>query len=313
MKVLVAGATAGLGRSLVPELIAAGHEVTGMIGSESSAAALRAQGADVVLADGLNSAAVKAAMDTARPEVVVHQMTALKGGINFKKFDQSFAATNRLRTEGTDHLLAASQAAGVRRFVVQSYAGWNLQHGGSATKTEADPLDLDPAPSSRQTMDAIKHLESAVTTADGIEGIALRYSSFYGPTGDIGKGGSIVKLIQQRKLPLIGDGAGVWSFIHYDDAADATVKAVESTATGIYQIADDDPAPASVWLPEFARILNAKPPRHLPTWLARLAVGDVGVAAFTTIRGADNTLAKQTLNWRPTTYRTWRQGFREGL
>ncbi|MEU4601806.1 NAD(P)-dependent oxidoreductase [Kribbella sp. NPDC023972] len=312
MKVLVAGATGGLGRSLVPKLVAAGHEVTGMIRSESGAAGVRAQGADVVLADGLDAAAVKSAVDSVRPEVVVHQMTALKGGIDLKRFDQSFALTNRLRTEGTDNLLAASQAAGVRRFVVQSYAGWNLQHGGSATKTEADPLDPDPVPAQRQTMAGIKYLESAVTNADGIEGIALRYASFYGPTGDIGQGGSIVELIRKRKLPLIGDGAGVWSFIHYDDAADATVKAIESDATGIYQIADDDPAPAAVWLPEFARILGAKPPRHIPTWLARLAVGDAGVAAFTTIRGVDNTLAKATFNWQPG-YASWREGFRKGL
>jgi nucleoside-diphosphate-sugar epimerase len=312
MKVLVAGATGGLGRSLVPKLIAAGHEVTGMIRSQSGAAGLQAQGADVVLADGLDAGAVKAAVESARPEVVVHQMTALKGGIDFKRFDQSFALTNRLRTEGTDHLLAASQAAGVRRFVVQSYAGWNLQHGGSATKTEADPLDPDPAPAQRETMAGIKHLESVVTNADGIEGIALRYASFYGPTGDIGKGGSMVEMIQKRKLPLIGNGAGIWSFIHYDDAADATVKAVESDATGIYQIADDDPAQVGVWLPEFARILGAKPPRHLPTWLARPAVGDVGIAAFTTMRGADNTLAKSTFDWQPN-YSSWREGFRTGL
>jgi nucleoside-diphosphate-sugar epimerase len=312
MKVLVAGATGGLGRALVPKLIAAGHEVTGMIRSESGAAGLRSLGADVVLADGLDAAAVKAAVDTARPEVVVHQMTALKGGIDFKRFDQSFALTNRLRTEGTDHLLAASQAAGVRRFVVQSYAGWNMQHGGSATKTEADPLDPDPVPAQRETMAGIKYLESAVTTADGIEGIALRYANFYGPTGDIGKGGSMVELIQKRKLPLVGDGTGVWSFIHYDDAADATVRAVESDVTGIYQIADDDPAQAAIWLPEFARILGAKPPRHIPAWLARLAIGDVGVAAFTEIRGVDNSLAKATLDWQPG-YASWREGFRNGL
>lgn len=312
MKILVAGATGGLGRSLVPKLVAAGHEVTGMIRSESGAAGVRAHGADVVLADGLDAAAVNAAVESVRPEVVVHQMTALKGGIDFKKFDQSFALTNRLRTEGTDNLLAAAQAAGVRRFVVQSYAGWNLQHGGSATKTEADPLDPNPVPATRQTMAGIKHLESVVTNAEGIEGVVLRYASFYGPTGDIGKGGSIVELIQKRRLPLIGEGTGVWSFIHYDDAADATVKAIESDVTGIYQIADDDPAQAAVWLPEFARILGAKPPRHLPTWLARLAVGDAGVAAFTEIRGADNTLAKRTFDWQPG-YASWREGFRHGI
>ena len=312
MKVLVAGATGGLGRSLVPQLVAAGHEVTGMIRSESGAAGVRAFGADVVLADGLDAGAVRAAVESVRPDVVVHQMTALKGGIDFKHFDDSFATTNRLRTVGTDNLLAAAQAAGVRRFVVQSYAGWNLQHGGSATKTEADPLDPNPVPAQRQTMAGIKHLEAAVLNADGIEGVALRYGSFYGPTGDIGKGGSMVELIQKRRLPIIGDGAGIWSFIHYDDASAATVKAIESDVTGVFQIADDDPAPASVWLPEFARILGAKPPRHIPSWLGRLAVGDVGVAAFTEIRGADNTLAKQTFDWQPG-YASWRQGFRDGL
>jgi nucleoside-diphosphate-sugar epimerase len=273
---------------------------------------VRSFGADVVLADGLDAAAVRAAVEKVRPEVVVHQMTALKGGIDFKHFDNSFAMTNRLRTEGTDNLLAASQAAGVRRFVVQSYAGWNLQHGGSATKTEAEPLDPNPVPAQQQTMAGIKHLESAVLNADGIEGVALRYASFYGPTGDIGKGGSMVELIQKRRLPLIGDGTGVWSFIHYDDAASATVKAVDSDVTGVFQIADDDPAQAAVWLPEFARILGAKPPRHVPAWVGRLAVGDVGVAAFTEIRGADNTLAKQTFDWQPG-YASWREGFREGL
>lgn len=312
MKILVAGATGGLGQSLVPKLVAAGHEVTGMIRSESSAAALRAQGAGVVLADGLDGAAVKAAVSATEPEVVVHQMTALKSGINFKKFDESFATTSRLRTEGTDHLIAASQATGVRRIVFQGYAGWNLHHGGSATKTEKDPLDPNPLPGSAKTMAALRYLESRVTEAEGLEGVVLRYAGFYGPTGDIGAGGSVVELIRKRRLPLIGDGAGVWSFIHYDDAADVTVKAIEGTATGIYQIADDDPAPASVWLPEFAKILGAKPPRHLPAWLGRLAVGDLGVNAFTEIRGADNSLAKHTFDWQPG-YASWRTGFREGL
>ena len=312
MKVLVAGATGGLGRSLVPKLIAAGHEVTGMVRSESSADDLRAQGAAVVLADGLNAGAVKAAVAAAQPEVVVHQMTALKGGIDFKKFDQSFALTNRLRTEGTDNLLAASQAAGVRRFVIQAMpAGtWSAV----APRSRASGSRWTPTRCRRQskTMAGLRYLESAVTGAEGIEGVVLRYAGFYGPTGFIGKGGEIVKLIEQRKLPVVGDGSGVWSFIHYDDAADATVKAVESSATGIYQIADDDPAPASVWLPEFAKILGAKPPRHIPVWLARLAVGEVGVSAFTKIRGADNSLAKATFDWEPA-YTSWRQGFRHGL
>ncbi|MET9272861.1 NAD(P)-dependent oxidoreductase [Kribbella sp. NPDC003557] len=312
MKVLVAGATGGLGRSLVPQLLAAGHEVTGMTRSESGAAGVRAFGAEAVLADGLDAAAVRAAVESVRPEVVVHQMTALKGGIDFKHFDDSFATTNRLRTDGTDNLLAAAKAAGVRRFVVQSYAGWNMQHGGSAAKTEADPLDPNPVPAQRQTMAGIKYVESAAVNTEGIEGVALRYANFYGPTADLGKGGSMVELIQKRRLPIIGDGTGVWSFIHYDDAAAATVKAVESDVTGVFQIADDDPAQAAVWLPELARILGAKAPRHIPAWLGRLAVGDVGVAAFTEIRGVDNSLAKRTFDWQPG-YASWREGFRQGL
>lgn len=312
MKVLVAGATGGLGRSLVPKLIAAGHEVTGMIRSESGAAGVRAQGAEVVLADGLDAAAVKAAVGSVQPEVVVHQMTALKSGIDFKKFDESFALTNRLRTEGTDNLLAASHAAGVRRIIVQSYAGWNLERGGSPTKTEDVPLDPEPVAATAKTMAGIRHLEAAVTGDEALEGLVLRYASFYGPTGAIGKGGELVELIRQRKLPLIGDGSGIWSFIHYDDAADATVRAVTMGDPGIYQIADDDPASAAVWLPEFARILGAKPPRHIPVWLAKLAAGEVAVSAFTQIRGADNSKAKDAFGWQPG-YASWRQGFRHGL
>jgi nucleoside-diphosphate-sugar epimerase len=312
MKVLVAGATGGLGRSLVPKLIAAGHEVTGMIRSEAGAAGVRAQGAQVVFADGLNAAAVKAAVAEASPEVVIHQMTALKSGINFKKFDESFALTNRLRTEGTENLLAASHAAGVRRIIVQSYAGWNLQHGGSPTKTEDIPLDPNPLPASSQTMAGLRQLETAVTSDQAIEGLVLRYASFYGPTGTLGKGGETVELIRKRKLPLVGDGSGVWSFIHYDDAADATVQAVQMGDPGIYQIADDDPASAAVWLPELARILGAKPPLHLPAWLGKLAAGELAVSAFTKIRGADNSKAKDAFNWQPG-YASWRQGFRHGL
>ncbi len=312
MKVLVAGATGGLGRSLVPKLIAAGHEVTGMIRSESGAAGVRAQGADVVIADGLDAEAVKAAVVSVRPEVVVHQMTALKSGINFKKFDESFALTNRLRTEGTDNLLAAAHAAGVRRFIAQSYAGWNLQRGGSTIKTEADPLDPNPDPGTRQTMAGLRHVEDTVTGDKELEGLVLRYANFYGPTGAVGKGGEIVELIEKRKLPLVGDGAGIWSFIHYDDAADVTVRAVSTGDPGVYQIADDDPASAAVWLPELARILGAKAPRKTPVWLAKLALGQVGVDFFTKIRGADNSLAKDTFSWQPR-YASWRQGFRHGL
>jgi nucleoside-diphosphate-sugar epimerase len=312
MKVLVAGATGALGKVLVPQLIAAGHEVTGMTRSDTGAAALRALGVDAVTADGLDGAAVKAAVAAAAPDVVVHQMTALKSDISFKKFDESFALTNRLRTEGTDHLLAAAKAAGVRRVVAQSFAGWNLARSGGPVKTEDDPLDPDPVPATRQTMEAIEHVERAVTGDPAFEGLALRYAGFYGPGSMIGKGGAMVEQVKARKLPIIGDGAGVWSFIHFEDAAAATVRAVEQGAPGIYQIADDEPAPASVWVPELARILGARPPRKVPAWLGRLAAGELGVSVFTKMRGADNTKAKRELGWR-LKYPSWRQGFREGL
>lgn len=312
MKVLVAGATGALGKALVPQLIAAGHEVTGMVRSETGAAALRKTGADAVIADALDGAAVKEAVAAAAPEAVVHQLTALKGDINFKKFDESFAMTNRLRTEGTDHLLAAAKAAGVRRFVIQSFAAWNLARTGGPVKTEEDPLDPDPLPAQRETAAAIKYLEETVTGDPAVEGLALRYGGFYGPGSMIGEGGAMVEQVRARKLPIIGNGAGIWSFTHFEDAASATVRAVEQGAPGIYQVTDDDPAPASVWLPELARVLGAKPPRKVPVWLGRLAAGDVGVHVFTTMRGADNAKAKRELGW-TLKYPSWRQGFRDGL
>lgn len=311
MKVLVAGATGALGRHLVPQLVEAGHEVTGMTRSADSIPALRTMGADAVVADALDGGAVNDAVAKAAPEVVIHQLTAIKD-INPKRFDQDFAMTNRLRTEGVDHLLAAAKTAGARRFVVQSFAGWNLARDGGPTKTEEDPLDPDPVPATVESLKAIEHLESVVTTDGEIEGLALRYGGFYGPGSLIGTGGSMLARIRARKVPLVGDGGGIWSFIHFVDAASATVRAVEQGAPGIYQIADDDPAAANVWLPELARIIGAKPPRKVPVWLARLAAGELGVSMFTQLRGADNTKAKRDLNWQPK-YASWRQGFREAL
>lgn len=312
MKVLVAGATGALGKELVPQLIAAGHEVTGMTRSETGRAAVHKMGADVVVADALDGSAVKDAVAAAAPEVIVHQLTALKGDLSFKRFDQSFALTNRLRTQGTDNLMAAAHAAGVRRIVAQSFAGWNLARTGGPTKTEEDALDPDPVPASRETMAGIKYVEAAVTSDPDIEGLALRYGGFYGPGSMLSKNGEMAEQVRSRKLPIIGDGAGVWTFIHFVDAAAATVRAVEQGAPGIYQIGDEEPAPATVWLPELARILGAKPPRRVPAWLGRLAAGELGVSMFTKMRGADNTKAKRELDW-TLKYPSWRQGFREGL
>lgn len=312
MKVLVAGPTGALGRVLVPMLVAAGHDVVGMTRSARNIDALEAMGAKAVIADGLDGGAVKEAVARAEPEVIVHQMTALKTEVNFKKFDQMFALTNRLRTEGTDNLLAAARSSGVRRIVAQSFAGWPLERTGGPTKTEDDPYDPTPVPATRETLKAIQHVESAVTSDPRIEGLALRYGGFYGPGSMVGASGTIIEQIRKRRLPIIGDGAGVWSFIHFNDAAAATVRAVERGAPGIYHIVDDEPAPVAVWLPELAKVLGAKPPRRLPVWLAKLAVGDVGVSMFTKVRGADNTKAKRELDWH-LEYPTWREGFRHGL
>lgn len=312
MKVLVAGATGALGRVLVPQLLAAGHEVTGMTRSETGAAAIRKTGAEAVLADALDGDQVKAAVAAAAPEVIVHQLTALKIDLDFKKMNEAFAPTNRLRTEGTDNLLAAGRANGVRRMVAQSFIGLNLARTGGPTKTEDDPVDTDPKPSVRLLVDALNHLEHAVTEDDAVEGLALRYGGFYGPGTMLAADGSMLEMVRKRRVPVIGSGEGVWSFIHVHDAAAATVRAVEQGAPGIYQIADDEPAPVKVWLPELAAAVGAKPPRHAPKWLAKLAVGEAGVAMFTEMRGAENAKAKRELGW-TLKYPSWRQGFREGL
>jgi nucleoside-diphosphate-sugar epimerase len=312
MKILVAGATGALGRFLVPQLVAAGHDVVGMTRSVGGVRPLRDLGADAVVADALDGAAVKDAVAKAEPEVVVHQLTALKGDLSMKHFDRDFAMTNRLRTEGTDHLLAAAKAAGVRRFVAQSFLGWNLDRTGGPTKSEDDPLDPHPVAATAESMKAIKYLEKTVTGDDAIEGLALRYGGFYGPGSMIGSGGMMVEQVRKRRFPVVGDGSGVWSFIHFTDAASATVRAVEQGDPGVYQIADDEPARASEWVPELARILGAKPPRRVPVWLGRLAAGDLGVSMFTQARGGENGKAKRELGW-TLRYPSWRQGFREGL
>lgn len=312
MKVLVAGGTGALGRVIVPQLLAAGHEVTGMTRSETGAAAVRAMGADAVLADALDGDRVKAAVASVAPEVIVHQLTALKIDLDFRKMNEAFAPTNRLRTEGTDNLLAAARAAGVRRMVAQSFIGLNLARTGGPTKTEDDPVDPDPLPSVRLLTDALNHLETAVTGDDAIEGLALRYGGFYGPATMLASDGSMLEMVRKRRVPVIGGGTGTWSFIHVHDAAAATVRAVEQGAPGIYHIADDEPAQVKVWLPELAKAIGAKPPRRVPKWLGRLAVGEAGVAMFTEVRGAENGKAKRELDW-TLKYPSWRQGFREGL
>jgi nucleoside-diphosphate-sugar epimerase len=313
MKVFVAGATGALGQRLVPQLVARGHEVIGMTQTPAKQDLLRVLGARPVVADALDADAVAHAVAEAEPDVIVHQLTALKG-IDFRHIDRSFALTNRLRTEGTDHLLAAGRAIGVQRVVAQSYAGWPFARTDGAVKSEEDALDPDPPDALRATLDAIRHVERAVTAIDWGEGVVLRYGGFYGPGTNLSSDprAEMAEVVRKRKFPLVGDGAGIWSFIHIDDAAAATVAAVEHGATGIYQVVDDEPAPVRDWLPTLAKTLGAKPPRHLPRWLGRLAAGEAVTVMMTEVRGASNAKAKRELDWQPL-YASWRTGFADGL
>jgi len=312
MRVFVAGATGALGKHLVPELLAAGHQVIGMSRTAAKADALRASGAEAVIADALNREAVMDAVIRARPNVVVHELTALAKMRNLKHFDREFEITNRLRTEVTEYLLDAAHACGSERFIAQSYGSWPNERKGGRVKSEDDPLDSEPPASMRRSLDAIRRLEQMVPSAVGLTGIVLRYGAFYGPGTSMGAGGEITELVRQRMFPVFGDGAGVWSFIHIADAARATRLAVEHGPVGIYNIVDDEPAEASVWLPDFARAIGAKPPYRLPAWIGRLFIGEAGVLMMTKIRGSSNQKASDILGWRPI-FRSWRDGFRNGL
>jgi nucleoside-diphosphate-sugar epimerase len=314
MKVFVAGASGALGTQLVPQLVGHGHEVVGMTRTPSKRAALRALGARPVVADALDPEAVARAVAEAEPEVIVHQLTALSGPLDMRHIDRYFATTNRLRTEGTDHLLAAGRAVEVRRFVAQSYAGWPFARTGGPVKDETDPLDPDPPAALRATLAAIRHVEQAVRGLDRAEGVVLRYGGFYGPGTSLSLDpeAAMTKVIRRRQFPLVGSGAGVWSFVHIEDAAAATAAAAERGRGGIYQVVDDEPAPVREWLPALAAALGAKPPRRVPRWLGRLVAGEAAAVMMTEIRGATNAKAKQELGWEPR-YPSWRVGFAKGL
>jgi nucleoside-diphosphate-sugar epimerase len=309
MKVFVAGATGAVGKRMVPALIAKDNDVVAMTRTAEKLEMLRNLGATAVVADVFDRAALLQAVAQSAPDVVIHQLTDLKGVKSLKNFDDEFAGTNRLRTEGTDNLLAAARAAGVRRFIAQSYGNWTYERTGSRLKSEADRLDPQPPRKQRKSLDAIRYLEKVVVTATDIQGLALRYGNFYGPGTGFAPDGDIVELVRRRRLPIIGDGSGVWSFVHIDDAVAATIAALERGAPGVYNIVDDEPAPVAVWLPELARLLGAKPPLRVPVWLGRLAAGDVGVSMMTRIRGVSNAKAKHELDWTPR-YASWRAGFR---
>ena len=300
MRVFVAGASGAIGTRLVPQLIDAGHEVIGTHRSAQRAERVRALGAEPVRLDLLDPRAVREAVLAAEPEAVVHQATALADIRFSRNFDRTFAETNRLRTEGTDALLAAAREAGVRRFVAQSFASFRNERTGGPVKSEDDPLDPDPPAAMRESQAAMRYLDGTVSRAGGV---VLRYGGFYGADND-----ALVEPVRKRQWPIIGDGGGVFSFIHLDDAAAATVLALEQDAAGIYNVVDDEPAPVREWLPVLAEVLGAKPPRRFPRWLARLFAGEVAVMMGTEGRGASNAKAKRELGWE-LRYPSWRQGF----
>jgi nucleoside-diphosphate-sugar epimerase len=309
MRVFVAGGTGVVGRRLVPQLVARGHRVTATTTNPAKLGLLRQLGAEAVVMDGLDAAAVGEAVALARPDAIVHQMTAISvthgGKPDIKHMDRWFAPTIRLRTEGTDHLLAAAEASGVSNFVAQSYGSWNGIREGGWVKTEEDPLDALAGTAAEKGMAAIRYLENAVLTAGGA---ALRFGALYGP----GASDDQVELLRKRQYPLVGDGAGHSSWLHLDDAASATVLAVEQRASGVFNVVDDEPAPAREWLTHLARSAGAKPPMRVPTWLARPLAGDVAVIMMTEGRGFSNAKAKQELGWQ-LRYPSWREGFTEGL
>ena len=312
MRILLAGATGAIGQRLVPLLIDSGHEVVGTTRTPAKVDGLRLVGATPVVLDGRDGEAVRRTVLEAEPEVVIHQMTALSGDLDLRHFAETFAETNRLRTETTDRLIEAAVEAGARRFIAQSFAGWPNEQSGGPVKTEEAPLNTHPPKQVRETLGAILHLESITTGTPGIDGLALRYGGFYGPGNALGKGGAMLEAVAKRQMPVVGGGLGIWSFLHIDDAARATALAVDRGASGIYNIVDDEPAPVSEWLPYLADVLGARPPRRVPAWLARLIVGEAAVSMMTKIRGSSNAKAKRELDWK-LHYPSWRVGFRDGL
>jgi 2-alkyl-3-oxoalkanoate reductase len=307
MRVFVAGATGAVGSRLVPMLVSAGHSVVGLTRTPAKADAIRRAGADAAVADALNRAAIVKAVANAKPDVIVHEMTSLGAANDLRRFDRSFGPTNLLRTQGLDNLLAAARQAGTSRIVAQSFCGWPYAREGGPVKSETDPLDPDPPRELRRTLDAIRYLENAVTASSEVAGIVLRYGAFYGPGTGLFDG-PVIDRLRRRRVPLIGDANGWWSLLHIDDAAAATAIALERGAPGIYNIVDEEPAPARDWLPTLAAMLGAKPPRRIPEWLARIFASKHIVVLMTEVRAGSNAKAKRDLAWQPR-YASWRQGF----
>jgi len=296
----------------VPLLIEKRHEVVALVRTVAKARDVKALGARAAIADALDAEQLRAAIRRAEPEAVIHELTSLKGATNFRKFDQNFALTNRFRTQTLDTMLAAARSIGARRFIAQSYCGWPYAREGTPVKTEDDPLDPAPPASFRESLAAIRYLEDTIRQTRDIGAFALRYGNLYGPGTDISDTGAISDLVSRRRLPLIGSGAGIWSFIHVRDAASATVAALSHGAPGIYNVVDDEPAPVNVWLPALANAVGARAPRRLPAWLGALMLGESGLSMMTLTRGGSNAKAKRDLAWQPA-FASWRRGFVEGL
>ncbi|KAB8194841.1 NAD-dependent epimerase/dehydratase family protein [Nonomuraea phyllanthi] len=313
MRIFIAGASGAIGGQLVTRLVARGHTVIGMTRSAAKVSALRESGADPVVVDALDPDAVADAVAKAEPEVIVHQLSALSGPSSMRRVKQMAAATNRLRTEGTDHLLAAARAIGVHAFVAQSNALW-MERTGGPVADESGRIEPHPPADAEAAVAALRHVEDGVIGITWADGIVLRYGSFYGPGTSLSSAPDAVmtRQIRERKFPIVGDGGGVWSLVHIADAASATVAAIERGRPGIYHVADDDPAPVRVWLPYLARTLGAKPPRRVPAWLARLLAGQGAVDMMTRARGISTGKAKRELAWTPR-YPSWRAGFTQGL
>jgi nucleoside-diphosphate-sugar epimerase len=311
MKIFVAGATGAIGKRLIPMLVDARHTVIGTTQHADKMRSIHSAGATPMLVNALNKNEVLDAVQKTQPEIIIHQLTAIPINLNLRHFDEDFRVTNRLRTEGTDHLLTAARLAGVRRFIAQSYAGWYARTG-SWIKTEDDPLISNGISDGRQSLDATIYVEKTVLAEKEMESFVLRYGSFYGPGTSLAPGSWFFEGVRKRSVPVVGGGTGYWSFIHIDDAAAATLAAVESSNPGLYNITDDEPAPVSTWLPYLAGALGAKPPRHVPKWLARMATGEYGVAVMTELRGSSNRKAKSSLPWK-LKWPTWRQGFARGV
>jgi nucleoside-diphosphate-sugar epimerase len=313
MKIFVAGASGAIGSQLVPQLVARGHEVVGTTRSAARTGALRALGAEPVTVDALDPDSVADVVAKAEPEVIVHQLTALNGPMKMRNVKRMAAATNRLRTEGTDHLLAAGRAVGVRRFVAQSNCGW-MERTGGPVADESERIEPRPPKDVEEAVAALRHLEDAVTGISWAEGIALRYGGFYGPgTGiEAAPDAVMAEQVRKRRFPIVGGGGGVWSMVHIADAASATVAAIERGRPGIYHVADDEPAPVREVLLELARVLGADPPRRVPAWLVRLLAGKGVVDMMTRARGISSEKIKRELGWTPR-YPSWRVGLAEGL